>query len=62
MGAGVDEKTVWNIFTYFVHPLTNAYTQSRNNLIIRVVNHVGRGYSFEALRANTVHRGLPEGQ
>lgn len=38
------------IFAYFDHPITNAYTESLNNLI-RVVNRVGRGYSFEALRA-----------
>lgn len=39
-----------DIFAYFDHPITNAYTESLNNLI-RVVNRVGRGYSFEALRA-----------
>lgn len=38
------------IFAYFDHPIINAYTESLNNLI-RVVNRVGRGYSFEALRA-----------
>lgn len=38
------------IFAYFEHPITNAYTESINNLI-RVINRVGRGYSFEALRA-----------
>nr|WP_242431941.1 transposase [Burkholderia ambifaria] len=38
------------ILTYFEHPITNAYTESRNNLI-RVMNRLGRGYSFEALRA-----------
>ena len=31
-------------------PITNAYTESLNNLI-RVMNRLGRGYSFEALRA-----------
>lgn len=35
---------------YFDHPITNAYTESLNNLI-RVMNRLGRGYSFEALRA-----------
>lgn len=30
--------------------MTNAYTESLNNLI-RVMNRLGRGYSFEALRA-----------
>lgn len=38
------------IFSYFDHPITNAYTESLNNLI-RVMNRLGRGYSFEALRA-----------
>lgn len=37
------------VFNYFDHPITNAYTESLNNLI-RVMNHLGRGYSFEALR------------
>lgn len=39
------------IFNYFDHPITNAYTECINNLS-RVVNCVGRGYSFDALRAN----------
>lgn len=39
-----------HIFTYFDHPITNAYTESLNSLI-RVMNRLGRGYSFEALRA-----------
>ena len=38
------------ILTYFEHPVTNAYTESLNSLI-RVMNRLGRGYSFEALRA-----------
>lgn len=38
------------ILNYFQHPVTNAYTESLNNLI-RVMNRLGRGYSFEALRA-----------
>lgn len=38
------------ILNYFVHPVTNAYTESLNNLI-RVMNRLGRGYSFDALRA-----------
>jgi transposase len=38
------------IVNYFSHPVTNAYTESLNNLI-RVMNRLGRGYSFEALRA-----------
>lgn len=39
-----------HIFAYFDHPITNAYTESLNNLI-RVMTRLGRGYSFEALRA-----------
>jgi len=38
------------IVSYFDHPLTNAYTESLNSLI-RVMDRLGRGYSFEALRA-----------
>src|SRR5690625_174157 len=38
------------IFNYFDSPITNAYTESLNRLI-KTMNHVGRGYSFEALRA-----------
>ncbi|MYM92678.1 ISL3 family transposase [Duganella vulcania] len=38
------------IVNYFEHPVTNAYTESLNSLI-RVMNRLGRGYSFEALRA-----------
>jgi transposase len=38
------------ILGYFDHPVTNAYTESLNNLI-RMTNRLGRGYSFEALRA-----------
>ncbi len=38
------------ILNYFEHPVTNAYVESLNSLI-RVMNRLGRGYSFEALRA-----------
>jgi len=38
------------ILNYFEHPVTNGYTESLNSLI-RVMNRLGRGYSFEALRA-----------
>ena len=38
------------ILNYFDHPVTNAYTESLNSLI-RVMNRLGRGYSFKALRA-----------
>lgn len=38
------------IFNYFNSPITNAYTEPLNRLI-KTMNHVDRGYSFEALRA-----------
>lgn len=38
------------ILNYFEHPVTNAHTEGLNRLS-RVVNLLGRGYSFEALRA-----------
>jgi len=44
-----DNWTPW-ILGYFDHPVTNAYTESLNSLT-RVMNRLGRGYSFEALRA-----------
>lgn len=42
------------IFNYFDHRITNAYTESLNSLI-RIVNRLGRGYSFEALRAKLLY-------
>lgn len=45
MGNWEEEK-----FNYFTSPITNAYTESLNRLI-KTMNHVGRGYFFEALRA-----------
>ena len=38
------------ILNYFDHQVTNTYTESLNSLI-RIMNRLGRGYSFEALRA-----------
>lgn len=38
------------IFNYFDRRLTNAYTESLNS-IIRKIDQIGRGYSFEVLRA-----------
>lgn len=38
------------IFNYFDYPIASAYTESLNNLT-RVMNRLGRGYSFDALRA-----------
>jgi transposase len=41
------------IFTYFDKRLTNAYTESINS-IIRQIERLGRGYSFDALRAKVL--------
>lgn len=53
--AFADIERAWGnwtmpILNYFKHPITNAYTESLNSLI-RVMDRLGRGYSFEALRA-----------
>ncbi|MCL2589388.1 MAG: ISL3 family transposase [Betaproteobacteria bacterium] len=53
--AFTDIERAWGnwtepILNYFNHPVTNAYTESLNSLT-RVMNRLGRGYSFEALRA-----------
>jgi hypothetical protein len=42
-----------NIFGYFDHPYTNAYTESVNRLI-GDFERAGRGYSFEILRAKSL--------
>lgn len=41
------------ILAYFDHRITNAFSESMNNLI-RLMNRLGRGYSFEALRAKVL--------
>ena len=45
------------IFAHFDHKITNAYTESLNGLI-KVMNRLGRGYSFEALRAKILFTGF----
>ena len=47
------------ILAYFDCRAINAYTESLNNLI-RTTNRVGRGYSFEALRAKVLLSEGPE--
>lgn len=46
----------WNtqIFNYFDQRITNAYTESMNSLI-KGMNRMGRGYSFEVLRARLLY-------
>jgi transposase len=38
------------ILNYFDYPITNAYTESLNG-VAKVANRMGRGYSFEVIRA-----------
>lgn len=38
------------IFNYYDHPTSNAYTESINNLA-KGINRMGRGYSFDVIRA-----------
>ena len=38
------------IFNYYDQPISNAYTESINN-IAKGMNRMGRGYSFEVIRA-----------
>lgn len=42
------------VMSYFDHRVTNAFSESINNLI-RLMNRLGRGYSFEALRAKVLY-------
>lgn len=43
------------IFNYFDFQITNAYTESMNSLI-KIANRIGRGYSFEVIRAKMLFR------
>lgn len=38
------------IFAYWDHPITNAYTEAANG-VLKVINRTGRGYSFGVIRA-----------
>lgn len=42
------------ILTYFEWGLTNAYTESLNGLV-KMTNRIGRGYSFEVIRAKMLY-------
>lgn len=48
------EEEIFNYFIYRSRRITNAYTESLNS-IVRMVNNLGRGYSFEALRAKILY-------
>ena len=45
-----------DIFAYWDAPtrITNAYTESLNGLV-KVANRMGRGYSYEIIRAKTLY-------
>jgi transposase len=43
------------IFAYWEHPVTNAATEALNG-IMKMVNRMGRGYTFDVLRAKILGR------
>lgn len=47
---GVLQSWRTEIFNYYDYKVTNAYTESVNNLA-KTINRMGRGYSFEVIRA-----------
>jgi transposase len=52
LAATVQDKRL-EVFNYFDHPFTNAYTESRNRLM-KDFNRAGRGYDFPRLRAKAL--------
>ncbi len=48
--------TNWSneIFSFFEQPITNAYTESVNSLA-KGMNRMGRGYSFDVIRARMLY-------
>jgi transposase len=56
----ITAMTNWKaeIFSYWDHPVTNAYTEALAGLV-KIANRVGRGYSFQAIRAKILYSGLP---
>jgi transposase len=53
--------TNWNqeIFAYFDHRVTNAYTEALNGLA-KMANRLGRGYSFDVIRAKMLFNDAPK--
>ncbi|WP_457670007.1 ISL3 family transposase [Thiolapillus sp.] len=43
-----------DIFNYYDCPITNGYTEAMNG-VVRAMNRLGRGYSFEMLRAKALY-------
>lgn len=52
---GALERWEEPVFAYFDHRITNAYTEAMNG-VARVINRMGRGYSFAALRVKLLFR------
>jgi transposase len=46
------------ILSYWDYPVTNAYTEALAGLV-KLANRIGRGYSFQAIRAKILYSGLP---
>jgi transposase len=46
------------IFAWWDYPVTNAYSESVAGLV-KLTNHIGRGYSFKAIRAKLLYSNLP---
>jgi len=57
--ALITAMTNWHdeILNYFESSMTNAYTESSNNLT-RTANRMGRGYSFDVIRARMLYNNL----
>jgi transposase len=57
--ALITAMTNWHdeILNYFESSMTNAYTESSNNLT-RAANRMGRGYSFEVIRARMLYNNI----
>lgn len=46
------------IFAWWDKPVTNAYTEALAGLV-KLTNHIGRGYSFKVIRAKLLYSNLP---
>jgi transposase len=42
------------VFAYFEQPITNAYTEAVNG-VAKAMNRMGRGYSFDVIRARMLY-------
>jgi transposase len=52
--VGALDSWCGEIFNWYEHPISNAYTESINR-IAKDMNRMGRGYSFEVIRARLVY-------